>query len=242
MNRVAQNCLLIMLGGALLKLAFTGAYLRYVKPGQLWLLIIAGVVMVALAVFALGRDLRGYLRAAATSGGPHDDHHHGGRSAWLLLLPVLAVLLIAPPALGADSVERAGDTAPRGAGRAAADTPVFAPLPKHDPVRLTLSEFVRRAAWDDQRSLAGRKVLLTGFVVREKGEVYVARIAIFCCAADSAPMKVKLVGADLSRFPVDQWIETVVELLPGQAEEGSFVPTATVADVKPVPEPENPYE
>lgn len=39
MRRETQNILLVLLGGALLKIGITGDYLQYVKPAQLpWVL------------------------------------------------------------------------------------------------------------------------------------------------------------------------------------------------------------
>jgi uncharacterized membrane protein YcgQ (UPF0703/DUF1980 family) len=80
--------------------------------------------------------------------------------------------------------------------------------------------------------------------VHEGGAVYLARIAIGCCAADAYPVKVRLDGgADLSRHPDDSWVEAVVELVPGSATRATdYIPAATVTSVRPVAEPEDPYE
>ena len=95
--------LLVLLGGALLKIAWNGTYLRYVKPSLLPFLVATGVVIVASGVLAITRDVR--------RGRPPDTgHEHGGRSPWLLVLPVLAIFLVAPPALGADKVTRSAQT------------------------------------------------------------------------------------------------------------------------------------
>lgn len=251
MRRDTQNVLLVLLGGALLKISFTGTYLRYVKPAHQWLLIVAGVVMVTLAAVSIGRDLFG--RRAAGPGPDHDSDHdsdhepehghsHSARSAWLLVLPVLAVFLVAPPALGSDSVQRAARTVPADDG-----TELFPALPAAAVVPLGLSEFSERAAWDRGGSLDGRRIRLTGFVVHRPGAVYLARIAIGCCAADAYPVKVELrdgaVPADLTGHPDDSWVDAVVELVPGSAtRDRDYVPAATLRSVTPVPAPEDPYE
>ena len=229
--------LLVLLGGALLKLSFTDVYLRYVRPEHRWLLILAGVVMLVLAGVSIVREVRGQR---ITDGHEHD---HSARSAWLLVLPVLAVFLIAPPALGSDSVQRAADSPPRRAASAEDGMELFPALPKADVVPMQLADFSERAAWDSGDSLNGRAVRLTGFVVHEGSATYVARISIACCAADAYPVKVKLLGGDLSRYQDDSWIETVVELKPGSATESNLhVPSATVRSVRPVREPADPYE
>jgi uncharacterized repeat protein (TIGR03943 family) len=233
-RRETQNILLVLLGGALLKISFTGTYLRYVKPSHQWLLIVAGVVMLALAAVSIYRDLTAHRHPAPDA----HDHNHSARSAWLLVLPVLAVFLVAPPALGSDSVQRAADTAPVNDGSA-----LFPALPRADVLPLQLSEFSERAAWDSGDSLDGRRIRLTGFVVHEGTRTYVARIAIGCCAADAYPVKVELRDADLTRHPNDSWIHAVVELVPDSATKANdYIPSATVHSVQTVPEPEDPYE
>lgn len=238
MRRETQNILLVLVGGALLKIAFTGTYLRYVKPGHQWLLIVGGVVILALAAVSIARDL-----IATRPAEPHAEHTHSARSAWLLVLPVLAVFLVAPPALGADSVQRAADTAPRAAAPSDDGSALYPALPPADVLPMRVSEFVERAAWDSHDSLNDRHIRLTGFVVHEGESTYLARIVIGCCAADAYPRKVELLGADLSRHPDDSWIEVVVELVPGSSTKANdYVPSATVRSVRPVAEPEDSYE
>jgi uncharacterized repeat protein (TIGR03943 family) len=235
-RRETQNILLVLLGGALLKISLNGTYLRYVKPAHQWLLIVAGVVMLALAAVSIIRDIRGRQVES-------HEHDHSASSAWLLVLPVLAVFLIAPPALGSDSVVRAADSPPRNTTTAADGSALFDALPPGTALPLQLSEFSERAAWDSAHSLNGRTVTLTGFVVQEGRDTYIARIAITCCAADAYPVKVKLLDRDLSSLADDSWIESVVELEPNSATRANeYVPSAHVQSVTPVAEPEDPYE
>jgi uncharacterized repeat protein (TIGR03943 family) len=237
-RRETQNVLLVLLGGALLKISFNGTYLRYVKAAHQWLLILAGVVMIALAAVSIIRELRGARM-------DHHDHDHPARSAWLLMLPVLAVFLVAPPALGADTVNRDG-RAPADAPQtdvAADGTELFPALPPGDPVDVTLTDFSLRAAWDSGDSLTDRRVRLTGFVVHDGDITYVARIAIACCAADAYPVKIRLRGSDLSGYPDDSWVNVEATVVPDSATRANeYVPTATVHSVTPTTEPEDPYE
>jgi uncharacterized repeat protein (TIGR03943 family) len=237
-RRETQNIVLVLLGGALLKISFTDVYLRYVRPEHRWLLILAGVVMLVLAAVSIIREVRG-KRVPAHA----DGHDHPARSAWLLVLPVLAVFLVAPPALGSDSVQRA-DSSPIQRSTTAADgMEDFPALPRQDVVPLQVSEFTERAAWDSRDTLNGRAIRLTGFVVHEGRDSYVARIVIACCAADAYPQKVKLLGADLSSYADDSWVQTVVELRPGTATKANdYIPSATVRSVRRIAEPADPYE
>ncbi|MER6175294.1 hypothetical protein [Streptosporangium sp. NPDC001681] len=55
----------------------------------------------------------------------------------------------------------------------------------------------RRICWDDdKKSLIDREVKLTGFVspARKKGQWYVTRMQIACCAADAFPPKIAVKG------------------------------------------------
>ena len=238
MRREAQNILLLLVGGALLKITLNGTYLRYVKPAaQPWVLT-AGVVMVALAVLAIVADTR------AVHFEPTEDvhgHPHSARSPWLLVVPVLAIFLIAPPALGADSVLRSdGRTvAPVGQQGAAA----FPPLPQEAVVPLDLSEFITRSVWDGTHSLTARTVALTGFVVHDGASTYVARLVITCCAADATPMKVLLAGGQATPLTNDQWITADGVLVPGSATAANeYTPTVDVHTITQIPQPADPYE
>jgi uncharacterized repeat protein (TIGR03943 family) len=238
MRRETQNILLVLLGGALLKISFTGTYLRYVKPSHQWMLIAAGIIMVLLALVSIGRDLLN-ARAEAAAG---EGHHHSSASSWLLILPVLAVFLIGPPALGSDSVQRAANT-----NRASAPddgTALFPALPPDDVVALPLSEFATRAAWDSGNSLNDRSIKLTGFVVHDGDSTYLARLAIGCCAADAFPVKVKYEDTPaMTALPDDTWVEATTIVKPGTATKSNdYVPSASAIEVIEIPQPEDPYE
>jgi uncharacterized repeat protein (TIGR03943 family) len=233
MRRETTNILLMLLGGALVKITLNGTYVRYVKPTAKPWVLAAGVIMVGLAVIAIAQDM------LTTRPAPHpDDHHHSGRWAWLLLLPVLAIFLVAPPALGADSVLRAGNrTAPVRQGSA------FPPLPRAAVVPIAMGEFITRSVWDPSNSLAGRTVALTGFVVHANGTDYVARLVITCCAADATPMKVALTGRQADELPDNQWVRVAGVLRPGSATEANgYTPTFAVSSLTTVDPPEDPYE
>ncbi|HVV09393.1 TIGR03943 family putative permease subunit [Amycolatopsis sp.] len=240
MRRETQNVLLVLLGGALLKIGITGDYLRYVKPGQQPWLLAGGAVVLLLGAVAIVRDvLAARATAAAATDGPadHHGHHHPARAAWLLVLPVLAVFLIAPPALGSDSVTRAEARAP------AQDTAAFPPLPAGEVIPLSMTQFVARAGWDAYGSLNGRKVSLTGFVTHARGSTLLARMVITCCAADAYPLTVRLTGTQAASYANDTWLQVTGEVVPGTAKEANrYTPDVTVAALHVIPQPPDPYE
>jgi uncharacterized repeat protein (TIGR03943 family) len=236
-RRETQHVLLLLLGGALLRIAADDTYLRYVRPSHRWLLLGAGAVMVTLAVVALARDLRG----TRVGDGPDHDHPAAERHApWLLLLPVLVIALVAPPALGADAVVRAG---PSGIAVGAAD--VFPPLPPGDAPELPVGEFVQRALFDTGGTLTGREVTLVGFAVRRGDAVELARLTISCCAADARPSRIRLDGAGerLRGVEPDTWLRIRGTVAPGSGTQAQqYVPAVTVSRVEIVAAPPDPYE
>lgn len=239
MKRETQNILLLLLGGALLKIALNGDYLRYVKPSQQPWMIAGGAVMIGLGALAIIGDLLASRRAAEPTRG--HEHHHPARSAWLLMVPVLAVFLVAPPALGADSVTRTEARAPLSA--TATDAAAFPPLPAEDVVPLRMSDFVSRAGWDGNGTLNGRTIALSGFVVQSKEGTLLARMVISCCAADAYPVTVKLTGDAARTYKSDAWIEVTGSVVPGTATKAnSYTPDFTVASIRPVLTPQDPYE
>ena len=111
----------------------------------------------------------------------HGDHHHGIGVGWLLLAPVVTLLLIAPPALGAYGVDR-------NARVEIARGELFEPLPPDPAPRpMAVIEFLQRAYDRDGASMAGATVELTGFVADDNGGegFRLARYGIACCAADA---------------------------------------------------------
>ncbi|MCX2731588.1 TIGR03943 family protein [Saccharopolyspora sp. NFXS83] len=258
MRRETQNLLLVLLGGALLKIAFTGTYLRYVKPALFPWLVGAGVVMMLLATVAIVRDIRA-AREQARAEDPfapppstgHDEHEHQHehrtRSPWMLLLPVFAIFLIAPPALGADSIGRGGQQA--AAPERPGDDALFDALPPGPAPLLTVSEFITRVVWDGSGSLERRAIRLEGFVVHpedDPGRTQLARMRISCCAADAAPVLIDLAGpaaAALAATPPDTWIEVTGTLRAGTATPANGqVPTFDITAVHGIPAPDDPYE
>ena len=230
MRRETQHALLLLLGGALARLALDGTYLRYVRPSHQWPLLGAGLVMVVLAVVAMRRDRS---QAAAAHGHAGADRH----VPWLLALPVLAVALVAPPALGADAVTRAGS------GNAVSVGEHLAPLPAGIP-ELPIAELVQRAGTGPAGGVEGREVVLTGFVVRHGAAVDLARLRIACCAADARPSRVRLAG-DLGLAPPtpDTWLRVHGVVVAGTATATTgHVPTLAVTLVEVVAPPPDPYE
>lgn len=238
MNRLTQSMVLVLLGGAVLRITTVStAYLNYVRPGFRPFLIAAGVVVVVLGVIGLVQEWRG----PTEPDGHHGHHHaHAPRVAWLLTLPVFAIFLIAPPALGAFSAR--SEEAP---ARPVTAAESYDTLSAGQVNEMTIGEFVGRA-WGEADALAGRQVRLTGFSVpsaKKKDRWYLARIQIACCAADGVALKVAVLGTEMP--PENTWVEVVGTWKrppSGELEPGTVAPELNVTSITPIPQPVEPYE
>jgi len=244
-RRDAQAVLLLLVGGTLLKISLAGTYVRYVKAGQLPLLLAAGVVLVAVAVVTLIAELRARSTVDDQAVDDHavddHDHHHGeSKVGWLLVVPALALLLFAPPAVGAFQANRNGT-----ALSAQADTD-YPPLPAGDPVTITLLDYAGRAVFDHGQSLAGRTVRLTGFIIPGAGgHPYLARMIVACCAADARPVKVGLTGDVPAGLKQEQWVQvtgTWLDQADHDAVNNELIPYVAVSSLEEIAAPDNQYE
>jgi uncharacterized repeat protein (TIGR03943 family) len=271
MDDRTQGALLLAVGGICLRLGLTDAALAYVKAGMQPLLVLTGIVLLALGGGSLRRAFRdsagpgevatddlattdhaalhGYTTSFDADESPIDDlaesahdHAHGPAVAWLLVLPLLALLLIAPPALGAFA-----------AGRQSTRPPVttqtsYPPLPAMEggAVPLVMTEFVFRALYDPDRSLEGARIRLSGFVTpADDGEGYdLTRFTLNCCAADATAVRVRITGDGVR--PADAWLEVEGRWEPQASvetgDQGPGTPVLRAASVAPIPAPTQPYE
>ena len=228
----AGGTISMLIGAVVLRLTFTNTYQRYVRPEMGRWLVIAGVAVIVLGLATLVQALRG---ARPPEGHGHDDDHaHGVGVGWLLLAPIAALLLVAPPTLGAYGVDRAGAVNIR-SGPA-----VFDRLEQSDvPRSMTLLEFVERAFEHGGASFNDVPVSLTGFVAgAESGGFRLARYQIACCAADATPVVVRVLGTSGSSPSDDQWVTVTGTFEPG----GGELPRLAATTVVEIAAPEDPYE
>ncbi|HEV8649792.1 MAG TPA: TIGR03943 family protein [Actinomycetes bacterium] len=225
----AGGLISVLVGTVLLRLTLTGTYGRYVRLGMGPWLAVAGVVAIVLGLVTLVHALRHTHPADA-----HDHRRGGGdRVGWLLLAPVAALLLVAPPTLGSYGVGRGAEVDIRSGGG------VLDPLvPGAEPVPMTLLEFGQRAFDRGGASFNGAAVQLTGFVAgAEEDGFRLARYQIACCAADAAPVVLRVVGVHGGPAR-DQWVTVTGVFQPG----GDEVPELAATSVVEIPAPDDPYE
>ncbi|MFB9660743.1 TIGR03943 family putative permease subunit [Glycomyces mayteni] len=237
MRRDAQAVVLLLVGGGMLRLAWTGDYLDYVKPYAFWLIVPAGVLLIAVAAITGVQAWQG--RGEADDG--HGHGHGEPKVAWLLLAPVVGMLLVAPDALGSYEAERTGTVV--GAEESRSSYPA---LPDDvDPVPLTLLDYAARAIFDEGQTLEGHRIQLRGFILYEGDEPQLARMVVSCCAADARPVKIGFEGDVPAGLEPDQWVEVVGEYTPRQGRDeinGELVPYIEVESVTGIPAPDNEYQ
>ncbi|MFI5995973.1 TIGR03943 family putative permease subunit [Streptomyces sp. NPDC051362] len=242
MNRQAQAAVLFLVGAAVLHAGATDLYLRYVKAGLRPLLLAAGVVLIVTALATVGYEVRERRTSSGTSGSAGGDGHaHPHREphiSWLLVLPLLALILVAPPALGSYSAMRTGTAlqAPFG----------YPALPAGDPVPLGLVDYAGRAAYGHGHTLGDRRVRITGFVALDHaGTPYLVRMALNCCAADAQPVKIGLSGRIPPVLQPDAWLEVTGTYSSRRTRDpvnGGIIPFLDVSTARPVPAPRDPYD
>jgi uncharacterized repeat protein (TIGR03943 family) len=228
-NRHAQSAVMFLLGATLLHAGSTDLYLRYVKAGLRPLLLLSGAVLIAAAVATLWYERRG---------GGHAEHHHEPRVSWLLALPVLALVLVAPPALGSYSAMRTGTALQQAYG--------YEDLPAKGPLRLGVADYAGRAVYDHGRSIKNRELKVTGFVALDQsGHPYLVRMALNCCAADAQPVKVALTGTIPPVLRPDAWLEVTGTYTPQRMKDpvnNGPIPYLKVTSSRPVTAPADPYD
>jgi uncharacterized repeat protein (TIGR03943 family) len=290
MPRTVQSVLIMLVGGVLIAITASGRFTSYVKPGFGPLLVTAGIVLLFCGVLTLvlavrsdrpadaghtetdRQDDAAFAEAAVLTGEAGVDAHghmHSSRAPWLIMAPIL-VLLLAPPALGADAVSRAsgsqaiagvqpvsaqvvtgdGGYAPNdGSGTAptggASGGLLFPALPDAQDPPLALKATVLRALYDSAGSVTKRAVTVIGFITPPgagfSDGYSIARISISCCAADANALQLHVRGT--APYPANTWVQAVLTAIPGSGTQANnYVPSVTVTSVKKVPAPSDPYE
>lgn len=246
MNEEVGSATVLLVGALLVRLYAGGAYARYVRVGMGPWLLVAGILLALLGSVGVVRALlrpqetstvdfhgNGDVREGVDAHG-HGDHEHGERVGWLLLAPVVALLMVAPPALGSFGVDRSTVVAVSSGGR------TFASLPADATVPMTLLEFDERAADHDGSSFGSAQVRLTGFVA-DTGDASgfrLARYQIACCAADAVAAIARVVGVTGDPPARDSWVVAT-----GTYRHSSGpVPELVVSSLTSIPPPVDPYQ
>lgn len=231
MRRETENVVLLIVGVAVAMVTVTGVYTRYVKPGMLPWLAVSAVMLIGLALIAIVRDIR--------NGGEHSHpgHTHNSGIVWLLVIPVVLLIFVVPPALSARAAPPATVTV--------TEAKSFPPLPPGPSPTVSLPEVLMRIAVGPVGDVGGKRITTTGFTMHDGDRVYLAKIVIFCCAADAQLSRLQLTGPGLpvaAALPDNTWVRVEGMVPPGQRYSGTdSIPTLEVSDVVRINPPANTY-
>lgn len=232
MSRGTQNALLLLVGLSIVVMAVKGSYLHYVKPSLLPWLIAAAVVLIALAVAAIVRDLR-------HGDEDTDGHRHRPWLLWALLVPIALTTFVVPPPLGANGAT------PEAVAATEPQRRPFPPLPAGRAPTVPLPDVLMRAATDSTDSLDGRLITLTGFTLKYPDSTDLGRVVIVCCAADAQLARIHLSGPAVgvaAGYPEDTWLQVEGTVTPGTSTPATnFIPTLAVTIVRRIDKPANTY-
>jgi uncharacterized repeat protein (TIGR03943 family) len=232
MSRGTQNTLVLLVGLSAVVMVIKGTYLHFVKPSLLPWLIAAAVVLIALAVASIVRDLRH---------APAEEHGHRHRPwlVWLLLVPIALTTFVVPPPLGAQG------TAPEAIAATEPVRRAFPPLPAGRAPAVPIPDVVMRAAADSANSLDRRLITITGFTLKYPEGTDLGRVVIVCCAADAQLARIHLSGpalAEAAAYPEDTWLQLEGTVVPGTSTASTnFIPTMAVSTVTRIEKPANTY-
>jgi uncharacterized repeat protein (TIGR03943 family) len=235
MSRETENALLLMLGVATAIVTASGAYTRYVKPSLLpWLAAVA-VLLIVLALSAIVHD----HRRDSAEPDEHTDHPHRRGIGWLVAIPVLLLAFIVPPALGAQAAAPMAVTlSPNELRRP------FPPIPAGRAPEVSLKDIMKRLALDSAGTLNSRLITVVGFTLKAAGGTDLARITIFCCAADAQLGRVHLGGpgaAAAAGLPDNTWISAEGTIDSSTDAATPPIPTMAVSALTRVDAPANQY-
>jgi uncharacterized repeat protein (TIGR03943 family) len=236
MSRGTQNTMLLLIGLSAVVMVIKGTYLHFVKPALLPCLIAAAVVLIALAVASIVRDLR---HVPAEDSADEDGHRHRPWLVWLLLVPISLTTFVVPPPLGARGA------APTAVAATEPQRRPFPPLPAGSAPTVSIPDVVMRSAADSTNSLGGRVITIAGFTLRYSGSTDLGRVVIVCCAADAQLARIHLSGpavAEAAGYPEDTWLQVEGTVLPGTSVAATnFIPTMAVSRVTRIDKPANTY-
>ncbi|MDH6196334.1 putative repeat protein (TIGR03943 family) [Mycobacterium frederiksbergense] len=238
MSRETENTLLLLIGVSTTIIVVSGNYTRYVKPTLLPYLAVTAVLLIALALAAIVRDIR--RGRPGNEDNEADAHQHSHRTGvtWLLLIPIALLAFVVPPAIRPDAVsvtEVSTDVLKR----------AFPPLPEGRAPEVSLPDVLIRAAQDSGGTLDGRRITITGFTMHDGDRTYLARVVIICCAADAQLARILLSGpaaAEVAGLAENTWIKVEGTVPAGQGDSSRrSIPVMTALSVARTDPPARPY-
>lgn len=212
--------------GFFLWLIVTGEMDRYVGSRTRWVVFFGAV--------AIGMAALLQARAAAAGRGKHRVDRSEGIGVAALLMPLVLVLAIPEPRLGASAAARKTLSGASGAA--------FVPAPDATG-RISFPEITYATRSSEYAAalgiVEGFEVELVGFVTHPEGTdggFALTRFQSFCCAADAVPFSVPVDPGSYGDHPDDTWLR-----VSGSLVRNGETLLIQAAEVELVEEPSDPY-
>lgn len=226
-RRLLRAAVLTAWAGFFVWLRVTGEVTRYLGPRTYWVVTFGAVVLVGAALVHFATVRRGTPTQPVTL--------REGLGMVLLVLPVLAVVMVPGPNLGALAASR------RNAATGIASVSTIVPEPDADrEVQFLDVHYANQSgSYAEAMGIAeGLEIELTGFVTHPgdlgQGTFALTRFYVSCCAADAIPYSVAIAGE--ADYPDDTWLKVSGSLI---RADGRFVLSPEA--VEPVSKPKDQY-
>lgn len=241
---------LVAMGLFLFSRYFNGSLLYYINERFVWLTVLASVGFVLVGVSYRYRVQHDHAHHPHHDD-DHDRHHHDhgdhqhGQLTWagllLVVSPIILGLLVPPKPLGAAAMSNRDLSAKSLTSVAAPERNILA-KPKSD--KNILDWVIEFQSASDPAAFNGQEAKLIGFVYRDErfaaNEFMVSRFVISCCAADAAPLGLKVRATEAVTLADDAWVEVRGQFETGQLD-GEMVPVLAATEIHPTEVPEQPY-
>jgi len=243
---------LLAWGLLLLKKRLLGGLALLIHPNYFDLVLVAGLLLVAIALLFLSQRLASGRDRRRTPANPAGEVQHitlfpPGVGTLLLLAAAIAGLTIPPRILGSETAIQRGITE---ANLPYTQTQVQSFTHQTKPEERSLLDWVRTLnAYPEPDAYAGQPAQFSGFVVYSEqlpdNYLLIARFTIACCAVDASPIGLPLrLPGSRADYPPDTWLQVngtmATETLNGQRQ--LVVTVESAADLEKIPTPANPYE
>ncbi|QZZ20940.1 TIGR03943 family protein [Leptothermofonsia sichuanensis E412] len=232
-------------GGLFLYYRANGKLFLLIHPSYMWLTVVAGVVLVVVALLK-GMVLMRQARRSTVRGGsgaPHLRIFPPGIGSLLLLAIAILGMVITPRAFASQTALDRGATDTLTVTRVRPQ--VFRGSEKTEDKSLV--DWIRTlTVYPEPDAYTGQKAKVQGFVIYPPNlpnqYLLIARFVITCCAADVYPVSLPVkLAQSRDTYKADSWLEIEGAMMTETlAEKRQLVIEAKT--IKEIPEPKNPYE
>ena len=241
--RTFQALILALTGFFLLEKVWSGKILLYINQRFVFLILIAGVVLIASAQFIFQERRKNETDENETQASnlPALSQSSRVNLIWMAV-PLLLGVLVPARALGTSAISNRGITV--SSPFTIQNTTNIQALERPAEQRTVLDWIRAFHAQSDPQSLNGETVDVIGFVYHDPrlktGQFLIGRYAISCCVADATAIGITVNWQQSAALQDNSWVRVQGTLQASQLE-GQPVPAIDADQVLPITEPDQPY-